>query len=202
MSMLFRAVILLAAAVVAGCAGLLTGPEEPPIATYLLAFEAAAPERAGRGPTLGLAEPEAAAGYATRRMAYLERDYRVDYFAESEWVAAPADMLRPLLARALRATGRFGAVTEEGDGVDADLRLDILILHLHQDFRVRPSRGAVALRAELVDPSKRKVLASRLFEGEEPAQSEDAYGGVVAINRVLDRLLPQVAAFAAEAAGR
>jgi hypothetical protein len=38
-------------------------------------------------------------------------------------------------------------------------------------------------------------LATRIFEAEVPAPADDPYGGVVAINRALARLLPDIAGF-------
>jgi len=194
---------VLAAVQLGGCGGLLLGPEEPAVATYLFAPELprGVRQEVQEGPVLSVSRPQAAAGYATRRMAYLEQDFRIDYFARNAWADAPAEMLRPLLLTALNASYGFRTVIEDAHGVDSDLRLDILVVRLHQDFRARPSRASLVLRAQLVDLQVRRVLATRRFEGEEPAPSEDAYGGVVAINRILARLLGEVAAFAAEVAG-
>jgi len=194
------AVAILSAALLGGCSGLLLGPKTPPVTTYVFAPELHALRPRLRGPSLSVAPPRAAAGYQTARMAYQERDFRVDYFADNEWVDTPSAMLRPLLVSALRATGRFGAVTEDLRGVDSDLRLVTFIVQVHQDFRFRPSRASVVLEVQLVDRRGRRVLATRLFEGEEPAPTEDPYGGVVAVNRVLNRLLGQIADFAVDTA--
>lgn len=201
--------VALAAVLSGGCSGLLLGPPEPPLTTYVLAPGTQAPEiapqigpraRVGRGrPSLSVSPPAAAPGYRTHRMAYLERDYRLDYFAHNTWVAAPAEMLAPLLSDALRATGRLAAVTEEARGLSSDLRLDTFVIHLHQDFRVSPSLASVSLQVQLVDERSRRVLASRAFADQEPAVTDDPYGGVVAINRVLGRLLGEIAAFVVDA---
>lgn len=190
-----------------GCSGMLPQPPESPAGTYLLAPELlhrdrGAVEPPGARPTLLVAEPTAAAGYATRRMAYLEQDYRLDHFADHEWVDTPAAMLGPLLITALRQSAAFGAVSEDAPGISADLRLDTLIESLYQDFRRQPSLARVELRVRLVDPNGRRVLATRVFADTEPAASDDAYGGVVAVNRILTRLLPRIADFAAENALR
>ena len=197
--------LLVAAGLLGGCAGLLPGQKQDPARTYLLA--PAAPGAPGAIPAHGkltilVSHPEAAAGYGTFRMAYLERDYRIDYFGYSEWVDTPAALIRPLLVGALRASGGFQAVTDDGRSVDADLRLDLVLLEIHQDFQERPSRGTVALRAQLIDLEGRRVVDTRTFRGTEPAPTEDAYGGVVAVNRVLTRLLPDVARFAVSAASK
>jgi cholesterol transport system auxiliary component len=196
---------LVSAAILAGCTGVLPRAPESPPKTYLLAPELPPRDRGlrkqeGGEPTLLVSQPEAAAGYGTRRMAYLEQDYRLDQFADHEWVESPSAMLRPLLVTALRGNSAFGAVSEDAPGISADLRLDTLIEVLHQDFRSRPSLARVELRVRIVDPNERRVLATRVFSDTEIAPSDDAYGGVVAVNRILTRLLPQIADFAAETA--
>ncbi len=203
---------LLCAGIVTGCAGVLPKPPELPPRTYLLSADPnegeARPAQAARGelrslaPTLAVSRPEAAAGYGSARIAYMDQDYRLDYYADHAWVDSPGAMLGPLLIDALRGSGAFAAVTENARGVGADLRLDTVIESLYQDFRSRPSQARVQLRVRLVDLQGRRVLATRVFTGSQPAPSDDAYGGVVAANRVLAKMLPEVAAFAAEAATR
>lgn len=196
-----RLAMLLLATMLGGCGGLLPGAGERPVATYMLAPEFPPPAAAAAaGRVLEVSRPRAAAGYASSRMAYLERDFRLDYFADNAWVEPPGDMLQASLQAALDATGRFRVVDGEASGLDPDLRLDLEILELHQDFRTRPSQAVLVLRARLVDPNARRLLATRRFAGREPASAEEAYGGVVALNRILARLLGEIAAFAVAAA--
>lgn len=197
-----RPLALLVAALASACAGVLPGPREAPPRTYLLAPALAGggsrPSVRASGPTLLVSPVESAAGFDTRRMAYLERDYRLDYFADHAWVDSPAAMLGPLLVQVLSGSGAFAAVTGETRGIAADLRLDTVVESLYQDFRTRPSVVRVTLRVSLADANGRALLATRTLEDSEPAATDDPYGGVVAANRVLSRLLPQIAAFAAE----
>jgi ABC-type uncharacterized transport system auxiliary subunit len=57
----------------------------------------------------------------------------------------------------------------------------------------------VVLRVRLVDARDGRILATRLFDDSEPAPADAAYGGVQAVNRILSRLLPDIADFAAGA---
>ena len=186
-----------------GCSGLLPTPPGAPPATYLLAPDLSAVRPAGlsSGPglTLLVSRPEPSAGYATPRIAYLEQEYRLDYFADHQWVDPPAAMLEPLLVKALDAHPAFGAVSADGHGIRAELRLDTVIEALYQDFRTRPSHARVVLRVRLVDARDGRILATRLFDDSEPAPADAAYGGVQAVNRILSRLLPDIADFAAGA---
>ena len=205
--MAYVVAVVLVSALLGACAGMLPGPAESPPTTYLLApdlpsGDGVAGTNRGSGPTILVSPPEEAPGYATRRMAYLKQDYRLDFYADHEWVDTPAVMLGPLLVKALQGSGAFGAVSEEASGISADLRLHTVIESLYQDFRVRPSQARVELRVQVVEPERRRILATRVFADAEPAPSDDPYGGVVAANRALSRLLPQIADFAAETAGR
>jgi cholesterol transport system auxiliary component len=200
---IFRLLLVAAASGLAGCASLLPAPAgHRPVTTYRLApVLPAEATRSGTGPTVLVSLPEALPGYATSSMAYVKQRYRLDYYAYHQWVAPPAAMLRPLLAAALRSQSDVGAVVAgDSAGVLADLRLDTSILYLYQDFRTHPSRGWVALAVRLVDLSRGRVLATRIFEAEAPAPADDPYGGVVAINRALARLLPEVAKFVGDEA--
>ncbi len=196
---------------VSGCGGLLPQPPEAP-RTYLLAPElapelprrvaSAPPATPSKRPSLRVSAPRAEPGYDSRRMAYLEQDYRLDSFAEHEWVAAPATLLAPLLAQALRDSGAFASVNEDDRGIDTDLRLDTVIESFYQDFRTRPSEARVQVRVWLVNPAERRILATQVFSDTQPAKTEDPYGGVIAINQALGRLLPRIADFAAANAGQ
>jgi cholesterol transport system auxiliary component len=131
-------------------------------------------------------------------MVYLEQDYRLDSFADHEWVDTPAAMLGPLLVKALRESGAFRTVSEDARGIAADLRLDSVIESLYQDFRTRPSQARIELRVRLVAQDGRRILATETFSDSESAPTDDAYGGVVAMNRILTRMLPRIADLAAE----
>ncbi len=56
-------------------------------------------------------------------------------------------------------------------------------------------------RREYFDIAGKKVLAVQEFGATESATSENAYGGVIAANRALERVLTQVTHFCAAASG-
>jgi cholesterol transport system auxiliary component len=189
------------AALLAGCAAMLPPQAEAPAIYVLDARSAATPARLQRDVVLAVGVPRSRAGFDSAQMAYVREPYELEYFAKSRWADTPSRMLAPLLAVALEQSGGFRAVTQAPNAVLADLRLDTELVRLQQDFGTPPSRVELVLRAQLVDLRTRRVLAAREFQEVEVAPRDDAYGGVIAANRALQRLLARLVDFCAEASG-
>ncbi len=122
---------------------------------------------------------------------------KLDYFALSQWVEPPARMVGPLLVSAIEQTGAFRAVVLMPGAASGELRLDTDLIRLQHDFQTLPSQVRLTFRATLVDDKTRRVLAWREFEALEPAGSEDAYCGVLAANRAVQKVADQLAGFLA-----
>lgn len=187
----------LVALVLAGCSTL-HPTEAEPVRTYLLEAQFDRTEQVKPIPlVLTVSPPRAAPGYDTERMAFVRQPHRLEYFAKNRWAETPAKMLGPLLVRALEQRTGFKAVTPAGGMVKGDLRLDTEITLLQQEFTPSPSRLHMKLRVQLVEQASYRVLATQVFDAVEAAPADDPYGGVVAANRMLPRLLGQIADFAA-----
>jgi cholesterol transport system auxiliary component len=174
-----------------GCASMAGSPE-----TYTL--EARFIPQKPAKPTdriLLIALPTAEPGFDTRRMAYTETLFALEYYTKSEWADRPARLLLPLVVSALESTGAFRAVVAPPTPIPGDVRLDLDIIRFQQDFLEKPSRMHITFRANLIDMATLDVLATRLFEAVEIAPSDDAYGGVQAANAALPRLLEALAEF-------
>lgn len=146
---------------------------------------------------LTVSPPRAVPGYDTVRMAFVRQPHRLEYFAKNRWAETPAKMLGPLLVRALELRTGFNAVTSADRMVKSDVRLDTEITLLQQEFTTSPSHFHMKLRVQLVEQASYRVLASQVFDAVEAAPTDDPYGGVIAANRMLQRLLGQIADFAA-----
>ena len=151
--------------------------------------------------TLVVNMPHAAAGFDSARMAYLRTPHQIEYFTRSEWVDTPARMLLPLITGSLGNSGIFSAVVAAPGGAQGQLMLDLELLRFQQEFLRSPSRMHLTARAVLQDSATRAVLAWREFDIEAPASSENAYGGVLASQQVLQTLLAQLTQFCQENAG-
>ncbi|NTV70256.1 MAG: hypothetical protein HGA71_08935 [Azonexaceae bacterium] len=152
-------------------------------------------------PTLIVNPPHAAAGFDSHRIIYVREPLLLEYFARSEWVDTPARMIAPSIVAALENTGAFRAVVLTPSSAAGDLRLDVEILRLQHEFASTPSRVRFTLRAYLVDNETRQVLARREFDETVVAAQADPYGGVIAANGAVQKVMLRLASFCAEAAG-
>jgi cholesterol transport system auxiliary component len=137
--------------------------------------------------------PQAESGFDTPKIAYLKRPLEVSYYTANQWADQPPRMLLPLLVRMLEKTGRWRAVIPMPTPARGDYRLDSTGFVLQQEFIEQPSRMRVSLRVQLVDLRDYRAVGTRQFEATEPSQSEDAYGGVLAANRALTKVLHEAA---------
>jgi cholesterol transport system auxiliary component len=128
-------------------------------------------------------------------MLYVEQDHRLDAFAFHRWADSPANMLEPLLVQALENSGLFSAVAHDATGVRSALRLDSEVIRLQQNFGPSDSEVELAMRFTLVDESAGRLVANRVMTFREAAGEKSPYGGVVAANRAVDRMLSALQAF-------
>ncbi|MBS0358483.1 MAG: membrane integrity-associated transporter subunit PqiC [Proteobacteria bacterium] len=139
--------------------------------------------------------PTASPAYQSSRMIYVEKPYELKSFANHRWVAAPSDMLLPLLVRSIQNTGRFHAVVSAPFVGLTDLRLDTQVLMLQQNFIQKPSQVDLTVRAELVNNKTNTVIKSQIFSATVSAPSNNPYGGVVAANQATRQVLEEIAKF-------
>ncbi|HXU94053.1 MAG TPA: ABC-type transport auxiliary lipoprotein family protein [Gallionella sp.] len=184
--------------VLGGCSVL--PPQLPPDNIYLL--EATAPpvhpvSAAKRNLVIAVGMPRARAGFDSARMIWVRQPHGLEVYSRNRWADTPARMLEPLIKQTLERSGAFQAVVPSPSRVSAALRLDTELVRLQQDFTVKPSEVRFTLGAQLIDVSTQRVIATAEFDETEKCESEDAYGGVLAANRALERLLVRLAAFCA-----
>ena len=195
--------IIIGMFLLAGCT-LLPEPQTSAINKYVLEYtpDGVASADDSKLPVVIITVPRAHGGYNTSRIAYRKQAFGLNYFAKSRWADTPSRMLAPLVAEAISATGEFQGLYASPGALSARYRLDSELIHFHQDFTVQPSAVRITLRAQLVGLDKNRVLATRLIDISETADSEDAYGGVQAANRASARLLGELAQFCKTGSGR
>ena len=186
-----------------GCGTSLLPKPAPPPALYSLddgtVPDAAVPKPRPASPTLVVNLPRAAAGFESARFVYLRQPQAIDSYALSAWADTPAQMLAPLIVRAVQRSGAFRAVVRGPSAAEGEFQLDTELIRLQHEFMSRPSRVRLTLRADLIATAGRRVLASREFDASAAATSEDAPGGVAAAHAAVQTVLAELAAFCAGA---
>jgi cholesterol transport system auxiliary component len=191
--------VLTSTLLLAACSGL-SAPQVASQNIYVLEAEPAIQAaQVKRDLVLSVSVPRSLAGFDTLQMAYVQQPHELNYFATSRWADTPARMLEPLIAHALEQTQSFRAVVQTSGAIPADVRLDIELVRLQQDFKTRPSRVLLTLRVQLIDVRGKRLLAAKQFDEVENAASDDAYGGVTAANRLVQRVLGELAEFCVNA---
>jgi cholesterol transport system auxiliary component len=148
-------------------------------------------------PVLVVALPRPMPGHEGSLMLYQRHPQEVEAYTESEWVAPPAQMLAPLLVRALQQTGAYSAVLLAPSGLAGAQRLECEFVALQQLFGSGPSRVRLSLRAVILESATRQVRAWQDFEQSVPAATDDAAGGAAAATLAAHRLSQAVAAWCA-----
>lgn len=147
------------------------------------------------GKTLYISTPKAVAGFDTANQLYIRNKNVLEYYSKSQWVDTPAQMLLPFLVLYMEASGQFktilSAITVP---IITDLRLDIEIIRLYQDFLTEPSQLVLILRVQLLDMEQREVIATHLFEYKKEA-GFDVRGAVVATNEAVIEFLNELTVF-------
>ena len=193
--------MLLATLALSAC--LLPQDKSPPRQDYLLEVTsfASPPARRASDKILLVAMPKAAPGFDSNRIAYSREPLKLDYYNDSGWSDTPAKMLLPILVRAFETTGAFKAVVSPPAPGLADLRVDVDVIRLQQEFMTQPSKVRLTARIKVLDMKSRHVLGTQVFEAVEPAPSENAYGAVRATNAAVQKILGEMVPFALQYVG-
>lgn len=184
----------------AGCSGSLLPAPAPAPTRFTLDGGAPPPEPATvplKGTVITLEPMRAAPGYDGRAMLYQRQPPALEAFAFHEWVAPPAQMLTPLLVRAVQASGAFAVVLAAPTAAAGGWRLETQLLRLHQDFTAAPSQLRLGLRAVLLDSATRQALAARDFELSVPTAGDNPVAGARAAQQAAQQLAAAVAGFCA-----
>lgn len=151
--------------------------------------------------SLLVALPEAVAGYKTEQMLYMIKPFKLSAFAHNAWVSPPADMFYPLLLQTLQCSGYFSAVASSPYAEQADYRLDVQLLKLHQNFLRKPSFVELSVKVVLTRTADNQVLASKIISQQVSAPAESPYGGVLAANRATEAVTAAIMDFIIEHTG-
>lgn len=140
-------------------------------------------------------EPDSRPAYNTTQMAYSIKPYQIAYFVENRWAETPAKMLQPLIVQTLQNTHYFRTVVTTPFSGSYDYLLTSQLLLLQQNFTYQPALLQMKLRIQLMSAKDNRVIATQQLTIEEPIIQNTPYGGVVAANRAVEKMLKQIARF-------
>ncbi len=140
-------------------------------------------------------QPEASLMYETTQMAYSTQPYRMAYFGKNNWAETPSQMLQSLLVQTLQDTHYFHSVGVPSSLGRYDYVLSTQILNFEQRFFGRASEVVVTVRAQVIKVASNQVVAAKQFMVVEMAPENTPYGGVVAANQAVAKILGKVARF-------
>ncbi len=142
--------------------------------------------------TLMVMQPATSSVYNTTEMAYTIRPYQIAYFAKSRWAETPAQMVQLLLAQALEETHHFDIIGLSPALGHYDYVLDMQLLQFQQRFFAQTSDVIIRLQVQLIKTATNQVIITKQLVAIEPAPENTPYGGVVAANKAVAKLLAQV----------
>lgn len=183
------AALAIATASLAGC-GIL--PKQETMALYRpepsIATDAAWPQAAWQ---LQIARPYADAAHDSARILVRPQPGELQVYKGAAWTQPAPDLVLDTLLRAFADSGRVAGVARRGEGVSAqyELLLDLRRFESDYDGGAKPI-ARIALGARLVHNADNRIVASRVFDIDTPADGTD----VAQINRAFERGLGDAAA--------
>jgi cholesterol transport system auxiliary component len=124
--------------------------------------------------TLAVGEPNSSTMLDSNRIAVRPRPLTLQVYGGAVWADTAPALVQAALVDAFGESERFRAVVRPTDSIGADrlLRLDLRHFEaVYADGAKRPT-VVVELQATLVDQRRHRVIASRRFRAEQPAERE------------------------------
>ena len=124
---------------------------------------------------------------------YTDKDFRQQPYAYSRWYDTPDTMLEGKLIFALEKSKIAKNVTGSSSAADTKTVLEIGVLDFVHEFgKSGRSRGKAVILASLVRNRDGKTLCAKLFEADSTAATDDAEGGVAALNSASDKIVAEI----------
>lgn len=184
--------IILSVLLVSSCSPVRVGPET----SYIInALPESIHKKSNDTISLLVTEAEGDPVYNSKEMIYSTHPLKLAFFAKNGWADTPMHMLKPLLAQALQNTHYFSAVSFYPAPGRYDYMLNIQLVELRQVFSVHESFVHLTLQAQLVNSHNNKVVSSQRFSDVERSPEYSPYGGVIATNQAVKRVLGQLTQF-------
>jgi cholesterol transport system auxiliary component len=202
MSKLFlhrRAVLLtgLSSVALSACSGVVGPPEPPPLYMLKPSLPPAAP-----GPLvpwqMSVVLPEAPDSLDTSRIALIQPDGTMDYYANVSWPDRLSPLVQSALIEAFERSGRIAAVGRDTEGLKSDFQLstDIRDFEAQYDVPDGVPTATVRIAARMVSARTRTIAQALVAHATAPAAANTVPAAVAALNDALAKVLSQIVGWA------
>lgn len=189
----------------AGCGSLGLGPTDSDQIIYMLQPVLAAPPPGGvpAGWALGIDVPDASDSLDSRRIALINADNTMNYYANASWPDRLPVLVQTALLAAFQASGRLPSVSRTQDALQADYELSTELrdcaAHYAQADDGKPAgipNVTVIIVAEMTTAHGRKILANFTATQSAPASQNSTAAVVQAYNVALGAAVEQIVSWA------
>jgi ABC-type uncharacterized transport system auxiliary subunit len=109
-----------------------------------------------------------------------------------QWAEPPAQMVKTLLIRRLRASGRYQSVAQLGASTQGEFVLRGRLYNFEEVDESGGITGLVSMEFELIDRRSHKAVWNRSYTHTEPVQGKEIPDVVAALDRNLEQGLTEV----------
>jgi len=174
---------------VAGCS-----VSTPTISEYRIDTEVASQqflESTCRDQSLKVAQAFSPSALMTLKMNYAEGNHKQYVYSQSQWAESPNSAVTAELVKSIKGTALFKNVQISKSRSKNSMLLETNIEDFMQYFSKdeKSSFSNIVISLTLIDTQTNHVIATKTFHSKVNAQSTDASGGVIALNRALSNVL-------------
>ena len=141
-----------------------------------------------------VAEPLAAGGLDSNRIALRPTPTELKYYAGARWTERAPKMVQTLLIESLENTGKIMSVGRQAIGLRSDFDLKTELREFQAEYFGGVESNPyirVRLNAKLIAQPRQIIVASRSFEHRLPATGSDISSIVVGFDRALGKVLKE-----------
>ena len=164
----------------------------PPMNEYTIlpsSYMPAGDITASKNGTLKLSSTRSIASLASTQFYYLKEPSSINAYLYSKWSDTPSSMIDRAMTSSLQNEHLFETLLPPTSSAAADLVLESdLNAFYHRFHNNANSEGFIDITYRLINPKTKATIASKRFTLIEPAPSQDAKGGVIALNNATHTL--------------
>lgn len=183
MNKLYTLLLLLGVALASGCASKSVPAEDLYMLQSSCETVTPLPAEPLSSKVLKIATPKSTAVIMSRNLLYQQNELMQLPYAYSSWSDTPNNMLSFVLVSCAGKSATFKSVLPSHSSARADFLLESTLLdfyhHINSDGT---SEGRVSMVFYLIDLSSSQVIATRTFQQRFEARTQNAQGGVEALN--------------------